>query len=119
MWSRRFEQPLILRPPERRTLFCMALACWLPGIALLILARIPGPVAALLGLGLLVCIAAEFHGWSRHPAAATWQPRRGWTLEWPGGSDAPWPGNSRAIIVTLSARPSNCFRQLSRSPAVP
>lgn len=85
MWSRRFETPLVLRPADKVRVVTVALPVWLLSALVLATARIPGGAALCLGTWLLVSIGMEVRAWSRQPERAVWRPRKGWTLEWPGG----------------------------------
>jgi len=89
MWSRRFETPLVLHPPDRSVLAAIALAAWVPATVLVATAPIPMPAALVLGMWLLVSVGREIRTWSRQPARAIWRPRTGWSLEWPDGSRQP------------------------------
>lgn len=106
MWSRRFEQALILRPPEGRLLLTVALAVWLAGAVLLAVAPIPLWLSTLAGVWLLGAMAADMRSWSRQPSAAIWRPGRGWVMEWPDGRRHPGRlmGSSRILpgVMALS-----------------
>ena len=85
MWSRRFETPLALRPPEWPVLLALGLIAWTPAAIVLATASVPA-WASLAGAGwLAAAIAVELRRWSGQPVRALWRPRKGWSLEWPGG----------------------------------
>jgi hypothetical protein len=86
VWSKRFETPLILHPPEAAELAAAALAVWVPAAVLLVMAPIPLPASLVLAAWLLAASAWEIRTWSLQPARAVWRPRQGWSLEWADGS---------------------------------
>lgn len=89
MWSKRFERPFALRPPEPGVLAALAAVTWLPAFLLVIHAPTPDAVRGLLALCLAGAVALEIREWRRRPATASWAPGRGWILEWADGTQ--WP----------------------------
>jgi len=85
VWSRRFETPLVLRPPERSGLGKVALVVWAPATLLLAAARIPWPATCVLAGWLIMSIVREIRDWNRRPCRMVWRPRTGWVLEWRDG----------------------------------
>lgn len=85
MWSRRFETPLALRPPERMVLLALGLIAWMPAAVVLVAASVPAWASVCAAGWLAASIAVELRRWSGQPVRALWRPRTGWSLEWPGG----------------------------------
>lgn len=106
MWSRRFEQPIVLRPPERLTIAGLALLVWLPAGLGILLAPIPGLVRWLLLPMFALAIGSEIRSWLRWPDKMIWRPGAGWMLEWRDGTRrvAKLLGSSRVLprILALS-----------------
>ncbi len=89
MWSKRFERPFALRPPEPRVLIAAAAVTWLPALVLVMHAPVPDGVRAFLAVWLAGAVVLEIREWRHRPAVARWGPGRGWVLEWTDGMQRP------------------------------
>jgi len=106
VWSKRFEQPIVLRSPERLAVAGLALLTWLPAGLGILLAPIPRSLRGILVPLLVLAIGSEMRAWSRWPERMIWRPGTGWTLEWRDGTRCAGRllGSSRVLprILALS-----------------
>lgn len=84
MWSRRFEQGLVLTAPDRRSFDALEWLVAIAGLVMTVFAAVDHRVRILMAGWLVFGAAVQRRARKQRPSRAVWRPGRGWTLELPG-----------------------------------
>ena len=83
MWSRRFEQGLVLTPPDRRLrIACAALLC-APALLIALFGALQPWARGSMAAWLVACAFWAHRGRRYSPRRAVWRPGRGWSIDLP------------------------------------
>lgn len=101
MWSRRFEQGLVLTAPDRRSLDVVEWLVATIAVAMTVLSAVDHRIRILMAGWLFAGAMVHRRERKRWPDRAVWRPGRGWTLELPGRQASPAKLSQATRILPL------------------
>ena len=89
MWSRRFEQGLVLRSPDQRLLDAGAALVWVPTLLIVLFGTIHPWARLAMVCWIAGCVFAARRRRGGEPVRAVWRAGRGWNVDLPTHSGVP------------------------------
>jgi hypothetical protein len=86
VWSRHFEQGLILTPADRRLHIACASLLWIPAFLIILFGALHPWARISMAVWLVVCALRAHRGRRFDPRRAVWRPGRGWSIDLPSRS---------------------------------